>query len=188
MIDDFGTGYSGLSHLYELRFDKLKIDKRFIRELDKNAESDILCAPSSVSAQVGFVRYGRRCRDQRASRCGLSIRRATGPRLPFQRSCSRQCGFAVTLGFAPDSASRTTIKSVSESSHLGYKRTNAIVEHLVASLSSSLTSHPRRNISRYLLKSGPVFRSLAEPVGPSNPATFCVSALRVSRYIGRLLR
>ncbi len=41
VIDDFGTGYSGLSHLYELRFDKLKIDKRFIRELDKSAESDI---------------------------------------------------------------------------------------------------------------------------------------------------
>jgi len=41
VIDDFGTGYSGLSHLYELRFDKLKIDKRFIHELDKSAESDI---------------------------------------------------------------------------------------------------------------------------------------------------
>jgi EAL domain-containing protein (putative c-di-GMP-specific phosphodiesterase class I) len=41
VIDDFGTGYSGLSHLYELRFDKLKIDKRFIHELGKSAESDI---------------------------------------------------------------------------------------------------------------------------------------------------
>jgi EAL domain-containing protein (putative c-di-GMP-specific phosphodiesterase class I) len=41
VIDDFGTGYSGLSHLYELRFDKLKIDKRFIHEFDKSAESDI---------------------------------------------------------------------------------------------------------------------------------------------------
>lgn len=41
VIDDFGTGYSGLSHLYELRFDKLKIDRRFIHELGKSAESDI---------------------------------------------------------------------------------------------------------------------------------------------------
>jgi diguanylate cyclase (GGDEF)-like protein len=41
VIDDFGTGYSGLSQLYELRFDKLKIDKRFIQEIGKSSESDI---------------------------------------------------------------------------------------------------------------------------------------------------
>jgi EAL domain-containing protein (putative c-di-GMP-specific phosphodiesterase class I) len=40
VIDDFGTGYSGLSQLYELRFDKLKIEKRFIQEVGKSAESD----------------------------------------------------------------------------------------------------------------------------------------------------
>jgi diguanylate cyclase (GGDEF)-like protein len=41
VIDDFGTGYSGLSQLYELRFDKLKIDKRFIQETGKSSESDV---------------------------------------------------------------------------------------------------------------------------------------------------
>jgi EAL domain-containing protein (putative c-di-GMP-specific phosphodiesterase class I) len=41
VIDDFGTGYSGLSQLYELRFDKLKVDKRFIQEMGKSSESDI---------------------------------------------------------------------------------------------------------------------------------------------------
>jgi diguanylate cyclase (GGDEF)-like protein len=41
VIDDFGTGYSSLYHLYELRFDKLKIDRRFIQELGTSAESDI---------------------------------------------------------------------------------------------------------------------------------------------------
>lgn len=40
-IDDFGTGYSSLYHLHELRFDKLKIDRRFIQELGVSAESDI---------------------------------------------------------------------------------------------------------------------------------------------------
>jgi len=40
-IDDFGTRYSSLYHLYELRFDKLKIDRRFIQELGSSAESDI---------------------------------------------------------------------------------------------------------------------------------------------------
>jgi diguanylate cyclase (GGDEF)-like protein len=41
VIDDFGTGYSSLYHLYELRFDKLKIDRRFIQELGISAESDV---------------------------------------------------------------------------------------------------------------------------------------------------
>jgi diguanylate cyclase (GGDEF)-like protein len=42
VIDDFGTGYSSLYHLYELRFDKLKIDRRFIQKLGISAESDVL--------------------------------------------------------------------------------------------------------------------------------------------------
>ena len=41
VIDDFGAGYSSLSHLHELRFDKLKIDRRFIQELGVTTESDI---------------------------------------------------------------------------------------------------------------------------------------------------
>ena len=41
MIDDFGSGYSSLYHLYELRFDKLKIDRRFIQELGISAEAEV---------------------------------------------------------------------------------------------------------------------------------------------------
>src|SRR6202044_496492 len=40
VIDDFGTGYSSLYHLYELRFDKLKIDRRFVQELATSSESE----------------------------------------------------------------------------------------------------------------------------------------------------
>jgi EAL domain-containing protein (putative c-di-GMP-specific phosphodiesterase class I) len=41
VIDDFDTGYPSLYHLYELRFDKLKIDRHFIREPGATEESDI---------------------------------------------------------------------------------------------------------------------------------------------------
>ncbi len=51
VIDDFGTGYSSLYHLYELRFDKLKIDKRFILELVTTGESAIF-----IRAMVGLCR------------------------------------------------------------------------------------------------------------------------------------
>jgi EAL domain-containing protein (putative c-di-GMP-specific phosphodiesterase class I) len=33
-LDDFGTGYSSLGHLHKLRFDTLKLDQGFIRQLD----------------------------------------------------------------------------------------------------------------------------------------------------------
>ena len=41
VIDDFGTGYSSFYHLYELQFDKLKIDRRFIQNLAGGSEGEI---------------------------------------------------------------------------------------------------------------------------------------------------
>jgi Amt family ammonium transporter len=42
-IDDFGTGYSSLSTLRKLTFDKIKIDREFVTDVDRRKDGQAIC-------------------------------------------------------------------------------------------------------------------------------------------------
>ncbi|MEE2951450.1 MAG: EAL domain-containing protein [Pseudomonadota bacterium] len=53
-MDDFGTGYSSLSYLERFRFDKIKIDKKFIQSMSASVEtSAIVSAIINLSQTIG---------------------------------------------------------------------------------------------------------------------------------------
>jgi diguanylate cyclase (GGDEF)-like protein len=54
-MDDFGTGYSSLGYLRKFRFDKIKIDQSFVRNLGADAEADaIVRAVVGISHALGM--------------------------------------------------------------------------------------------------------------------------------------
>lgn len=66
-MDDFGTGYSSLSYLKSFPFDKIKIDREFVSELDtENGNTSIVRAITSMgkSLQMRVVAEGVETRSQ----------------------------------------------------------------------------------------------------------------------------
>jgi len=55
-MDDFGTGYSSLSYLRSFPFDKIKIDRSFIADIERNGESEaIIRAIAELGASLGIA-------------------------------------------------------------------------------------------------------------------------------------
>jgi len=56
VLDDFGTGYSALSYLRSFPFDKIKIDRSFVKELQNSKESQaIVTAIASLAKSLGMA-------------------------------------------------------------------------------------------------------------------------------------
>jgi diguanylate cyclase (GGDEF)-like protein len=74
-IDDFGTGYSALSYLQKFRFDRVKIDQSFVKEVSTNPDAAALATAivaMVASLKLGSVAEGVETEEQAAvlSACG----------------------------------------------------------------------------------------------------------------------
>ncbi|MFY9292281.1 MAG: EAL domain-containing protein [Methylorubrum rhodinum] len=52
-LDDFGTGYSSLSYLCRFPFDKIKVDRSFVRDLDNPVAAAIVGAIVGIGERLG---------------------------------------------------------------------------------------------------------------------------------------
>ena len=88
-MDDFGTGYSSLSYLRRFPFDKIKIDRSFIRDLpDSKGAAAIVRAIIRMSASLGMAitAEGVETAAQLSRLRGGGVHRGAG--IPVRRSAA----------------------------------------------------------------------------------------------------
>jgi len=72
-LDDFGTGYSSLSYLQRFPFDKIKIDRAFIKDLaGAGASSSIVQAVVNIAAASDMTRRRKAWRPSNSAICCTS--------------------------------------------------------------------------------------------------------------------
>ena len=94
-LDDFGTGYSSLSYLQRFPFDKIKIDRSFVRGIaDSDTSRDIVRAILDIAKtrQITTTAEGVETERQREALCALGCTEMQGylfsPAVPAQKLAS----------------------------------------------------------------------------------------------------
>ncbi|WP_198320998.1 putative bifunctional diguanylate cyclase/phosphodiesterase [Azohydromonas aeria] len=89
-LDDFGTGYSALSYLRRFRFDTLKIDRSFVRDLAVNGESRVIV--DTILAMA---------RELGLSAVAEGVETADQVRMLRERGCAALQGFLISRPLPP---------------------------------------------------------------------------------------
>jgi EAL domain-containing protein (putative c-di-GMP-specific phosphodiesterase class I) len=101
-MDDFGTGYSSLSYLQKFPFDKIKIDRSFVHDLDNGNDSEAI-----VKAVVGLGR------SLGIETCAEGVERADQLRLLEGQGCDEVQGYLFSKPL-PAAAIQTFIDRAAE--------------------------------------------------------------------------
>lgn len=81
VLDDFGTGYSSLSYLRRHAIDKLKIDRSFVRLLDKDGNSTAIVralVDLAIALEVEVTAEGVETEEQKALLVGMGCHQLQG--------------------------------------------------------------------------------------------------------------
>ena len=85
-LDDYGTGYSSLSQLRELRFDELKIDGVFVKELSSNSNDRAIVRSTLAMAKALGIKVVAECVETEEQRKFL---------------CKEECDYLQGYFFGP---------------------------------------------------------------------------------------
>jgi EAL domain-containing protein (putative c-di-GMP-specific phosphodiesterase class I) len=108
VLDDFGTGYSSLSYLQLFPFDKIKIDKSFVREMAQRADcAAIVCAITSLGRELNMVTTAEGVETDEQ----LELVRAAGCKIAQGFLFSRPCPVAE-LSFTTERVIRPPLSAV----------------------------------------------------------------------------
>jgi diguanylate cyclase (GGDEF)-like protein/PAS domain S-box-containing protein len=92
-LDDFGTGYSALGYLRLFRFDTLKIDKGFVRDLAANAEAQVIV--DTILAMAGALKMAT---------VAEGVETCEEAQLLEQRGCNVLQGYLIGRPMPPEDA------------------------------------------------------------------------------------
>nr|WP_281381189.1 EAL domain-containing protein [Methylobacterium brachythecii] len=99
-LDDFGTGYSSLSYLRRFPFDKIKIDRSFIRDIGNEETAAIVRAIVGLGERTGatITAEGVETEEQFESVCREGCTQVQGYLFSKPLPASRVTGFVEELG------------------------------------------------------------------------------------------